>query len=78
MLIEMRQDFAVGDRTADLDRVGAGRDVTQLLDRLESDHRRQRLAILAHAQPKIGAARKQDGASGAAPSPRTAHRASAA
>ena len=60
-LIEMRQDFAVGDRTADLDRVGAGRDVTQLLDCFESDHRRQRLAILAHAQPQIGAARKQDG-----------------
>ena len=50
--IEMRQDFAVGDRAAELDRVGAGRDVTQLLDRFECDHRRQRLAILAHAQPR--------------------------
>ena len=60
MPIEMRQDFAVGDRAAELDRVGAGRDVTQLPDGFECDHHRQRLAILAHAQPEIGAAAKQD------------------
>ena len=58
--IEMRQGLGVGDRAADLQRAGVRRDPTQLLDRRERDHGRQRLAILADAQPEIGAACEQD------------------
>jgi hypothetical protein len=58
--IEMGQSIGVGDRAADLDRVGRRRDAPQLVNGLERDHERQRLAILADAQPEIGAAREQE------------------
>ena len=58
--IEVGQGPGVGDRAAEFDGVGPGRDPTQLLDRAERDHGRQDLAILAHAKPEIGAAREQD------------------
>ena len=60
VLIEMGQGFGVGDRADDIDRVALRLDPPQLRDTLERDHGRQRLAVLAHAQPKIGSAREQD------------------
>jgi hypothetical protein len=56
----MGQSIGVGDRAADLDRVGRRRDPPQLVNGVERDHARKRLAILADAQPEIGAAREQD------------------
>ena len=58
--IKMGQGIGVGDRAADLDRVGARRDPPQLVNSLKRDHDRQRFAILADAEPEIGAAREQD------------------
>src|SRR5262249_16417872 len=60
MPIEVGQGGGIGRGAADLDRAAVRLDPLQLLDALDRDHGRQRLTILADAQPEIGAAGKQD------------------
>src|SRR5258708_6185817 len=60
MPIEVGQGGGIGHGAADLEGAGLRLDPLQLLDDFDRNHRRQRLAILADAQPKIGAASKQD------------------
>ena len=60
MPIKVRQGGGIGHGAPDLERAALRLDPPQLLDTFDRNYCRQRLAILADAQPEIGAASKQE------------------